>query len=133
MWQQLCKRLGIKQVSTTAYHPQANGMVERAHRQLKDTLRAREAGADWPDHLEWVLLGLRAAPKEHVFSPAFFGQPLILPGELTGVPESAAEDFHVYSWHQRILHLRASQDPMQQLQPLQLQFPTTFKEPTSCM
>ena len=39
-------------------------MVERAHRQLKDALRAHEAGADWPDHLAWVLLGLRAAPKE---------------------------------------------------------------------
>ena len=39
-------------------------MVERAHRQLKDALRAREAGAEWPDHLAWVLMGLRAAPKE---------------------------------------------------------------------
>ena len=27
---------------TTSYHPQANGMVERVHRQLKDALRARE-------------------------------------------------------------------------------------------
>jgi hypothetical protein len=49
---------------TTAYHPQANGLVERTHRQLKDALRARQAGVDWPAHLPWVLLGLRAAPKE---------------------------------------------------------------------
>jgi transposase InsO family protein len=62
MWTTLCTRLGISHVMTTAYHPQANGMVERFHRQLKDTLRARLAGAAWPDHLPWVLLGLRAAP-----------------------------------------------------------------------
>jgi hypothetical protein len=31
---------------TTAYHPQANGLVERAHRQLKDSLHARQAGVD---------------------------------------------------------------------------------------
>jgi hypothetical protein len=39
-------------------------MVERAHRQIKDALRARLAGVEWPQHLPWVLLGLRSAPKE---------------------------------------------------------------------
>ena len=83
-------------MTTTAYHPQANGMVERAHRQLKDALRAREAGAEWPDHLAWVLMGLHAAPKEaNGVSSAqlVFGQPLILPGELTDIQEAAADDF----------------------------------------
>ena len=46
-WQQLCSRLGMKHIITTSYHPQANGRVKRAHRQLKDPIRAREAGADW--------------------------------------------------------------------------------------
>jgi hypothetical protein len=45
-------------------HPQSNGMTERAHRQLTDSLRSRLAGVHWPQHLPWVLLGLRAAPKE---------------------------------------------------------------------
>ena len=95
-WQQLCSRLGIQHIMTTSYHPQANGMVERVHRQLKDALRAREAGADWPDHLPWVLLGLRAAPKETTglsSAQLVLGQPLVLPGELKDVVESPAEWF----------------------------------------
>jgi hypothetical protein len=54
----------MRHIMTTAYHPQANGLVERAHRQLKASFRARGAGTDWPAHLPWVLLGLHAAPKE---------------------------------------------------------------------
>ncbi|MFN9940768.1 MAG: hypothetical protein ACK56I_14950, partial [bacterium] len=59
-------------------------MVERCHRQLKDALRARSAANDWPDHLPWVLLGLRAAPKEdRAISSAemVLGNPLVLPGQ----------------------------------------------------
>ena len=71
-------------------------MVERVHRQLKDALRAREAGAEWPEHLPWVLLGLRAAPKETTGISSVqlvLGQPLVLPGELKDVTEAPAEDF----------------------------------------
>ena len=32
--------LGSKRARTTSYHPQANGMVERFHRQLNAALRA---------------------------------------------------------------------------------------------
>jgi hypothetical protein len=45
-------------------HPQRNGMVERVRCQIKDLLRAHMAGAQWPEHLPWVLMGVRAAPKE---------------------------------------------------------------------
>ena len=64
IWDALCQQLGIQHQPTTAFHPQANGMVERCHRRLKDALRARLAGPDWPLHLPWVLMGLRAAPTE---------------------------------------------------------------------
>jgi len=64
VWEALCNKLGVAHTTTTAYHPQANGLVERAHRQLKEALRSRLAGAAWPDHLPWALLGLRAAPKD---------------------------------------------------------------------
>jgi len=42
-WTKMCQGLGMQHVLTTAYHPQANGMVERFHRQLKEALRARAA------------------------------------------------------------------------------------------
>jgi cleavage and polyadenylation specificity factor subunit 1 len=64
VWTALCQKLGIRHILTTAYHPQSNGMVERFHRQLKEALRSRECGINWAAHLPWVLMGLRAAPKD---------------------------------------------------------------------
>ena len=96
VWAILCKRLGIKHLTTTAYHPQANGVIERFHRQLKDSLRARLAASDWLSHLPWILLGLRSAPKEdHNISSAelLYGVPLTLPGELLESEEPPAATF----------------------------------------
>ena len=86
VWASLMNKLGVQHHLTTAYHPQSNGMVERAHRQIKDALRARLAGADWLAHLPWTLLSLRATPKEDsAISSAeiVYGTPLVLPGQLT--------------------------------------------------
>lgn len=41
LWQALMEFLGATHNHTTSYHPQANGMVERFHRQLKDVLKAQ--------------------------------------------------------------------------------------------
>jgi transposase InsO family protein len=96
VWQNLCEKLGIEHVTTTAYHPQSNGIIERAHRQIKDALRARLAGAQWFDHLPWVLLGLRSAPKEDSglsSAQLTFGAPLSLPGELLAAAEPPLDAF----------------------------------------
>jgi hypothetical protein len=85
VWAAFCKQMGVKHIMTTAYHPQSNGMVERFHRQLKAAFRARDCGPHWLDHLPWILLGLRAAPKEdsgYSSAELVFGSRLTLPGEL---------------------------------------------------
>jgi len=75
--------LGMKHVKTMAYYPQANGLVERFHCQLKEALRERGSSDEWIEHLPWVLLGLRAAPKEEAgvsSAEVALGACLALPG-----------------------------------------------------
>jgi hypothetical protein len=96
IWEVLCRRLGIHHVTTTAYHPQSNGMIERAHRQIKDALRSRAAGDNWPAHLPWVLLGLRAAPKDDSNTSSaelVFGCRITVPGQFLDSPEPPAASF----------------------------------------
>ena len=84
LWTALWTLLGAQLHRTTAYHPQANGVVERLHRQLKAALKARLVGPAWMDELPLVLLGLRSAPKEDLgCAPAelVYGTTIRLPGE----------------------------------------------------
>ena len=98
LWSAWCVSLNVQHITTTAFHPQANGMVERLHRQIKDALRARGAALHWSEHLPWVLMGIRAAPKDESGVSAAevtLGQQLILPG-LPHVP---------------LLHVKAAEKP----------------------
>jgi hypothetical protein len=95
-WAAMSSRLGIKHKLTTAFHPQANGAVERFHRRLKEALRARLAGADWAAHLPRVMLGIRTAPREDSgisSAELVFGAPLSLPGPILSTAEPPAEQF----------------------------------------
>jgi transposase InsO family protein len=69
LWFQLCEMLNILHKQTTAYHTESNGAVERLHCRLKDELRTRAAAATWPKELPFVLLGLRAQPREDTILP----------------------------------------------------------------
>ena len=83
VWAGVCRILGISTSQTTSFHPQSNGMIERFHRSLKSSLRARAADSDWVSHLPLVLLGLRSVPKEDTgfsVSEAVYGSPLTIPG-----------------------------------------------------
>lgn len=92
----LSELLGDQRLMTTPYHPQANGLVERLHRQLKAAIHCH--GNEWYDAVPIVLLGLRNAWKEDIGStPAemVYGEPLRLPGEFLApsADRYAAPDF----------------------------------------
>ena len=89
LWTQLNMLLSVEANTTTAYQPQANGMVERLHRQLK----ARTTGANWFDELPMVLLGIHSSWRvDPGCSPAelVYGSTLRIPGEFLQPRETRA-------------------------------------------
>ena len=92
IFKQLTKHWGIKVIMTTPYHPEANGLVERLHRRLKESLIAlgSESPNEWYWRLPCSLLAIRTTLKPDVgASPAdlVFGEGLSVPGEtLPSVP-----------------------------------------------
>ncbi|BHF59629.1 hypothetical protein SprV_0100259000 [Sparganum proliferum] len=88
--------LGCTRIRTTAYHPTANGMVERFHRQLKASLRAAADPENSTDHLPLVLFGTRSVLKPDLdcsVAELVFGANVRLPGEMISlIPRGAVED-----------------------------------------
>uniref|UniRef100_A0A5S6Q225 RNA-directed DNA polymerase n=1 Tax=Trichuris muris TaxID=70415 RepID=A0A5S6Q225_TRIMR len=98
LWRELASTFGIKLARTTAYHPQANGLVERLHRQLKCALTAHaQSSRSWVDALPLVLLGIRCSVKEdlqHAPAELVYGSPLRLPGVYFGDTETRNVNEH---------------------------------------
>ena len=87
--------LGIIHNTTTAYHPQSNGMIERLHRQLKASLKCKEIPNDWVENLPIIMLGIRSALKEDLNCSAAeltFGLSLRIPGQFFDTPPSQVPD-----------------------------------------
>lgn len=79
LWRELMQLLGSTRCRTMAYHPSANGLVERLHRQLKASLKAHPDPNKWTD-----LLGMRTALKVDLqcsTAELVYGTTLRLPGE----------------------------------------------------
>ncbi|CAH8653370.1 unnamed protein product [Schistosoma intercalatum] len=84
LFNNLAKLLGSNRIRCTAYHPQANGMVERFHRQLKTALISHSNPNQWTEFLPLVMLGIRTSVKTDAQCSAaelVFGTTLRLPGE----------------------------------------------------
>uniref|UniRef100_A0A1X7T6F1 Integrase catalytic domain-containing protein n=1 Tax=Amphimedon queenslandica TaxID=400682 RepID=A0A1X7T6F1_AMPQE len=83
LWSQLMQVLGSHHIRTTAYHSNANGIVERLHRQLKAAIKCLQSH-DWLSGLPWMLLGIRTALKEDIgctTAELVYGSTLRIPGE----------------------------------------------------
>ncbi len=61
----LCTLLKVKQLRTSVYHPQTDGLVERFNQTLKQMLRrvVAEDKRDWDLMLPYVLFGIREVPQ----------------------------------------------------------------------
>ena len=84
LFRALAQLIGAQHFTTTAYHPAANGLVERLHRQLKAAIMCYDTPR-WTEVLPLVLLGIRSAWKDDLNASSaelVYGEPLRLPGEL---------------------------------------------------
>ena len=85
VWNDMCVTLGCELHHSSAYHPQAQGLIERFNKTLKTSLKCHEEPSEWYDQLPWTLLALRNMPKEDLDfstpSDLLFGQSVRLPGE----------------------------------------------------
>lgn len=68
----VCRLLNIRKLRTSAYHPMANGLVERFNGTLKSMLRkfVDKNGSNWDSYLPYLLFAYREVPQASTgFSP----------------------------------------------------------------
>ncbi|UYV79288.1 hypothetical protein LAZ67_17001917 [Cordylochernes scorpioides] len=89
---ELTRLLGINRIRTSPYHPAVNVLVERFHRQLKDSLRCHDS-TSWSLKLPLVLLGIRSSLREDLNTTTaelVYGKPLPHPGTFFEDPPFAS-------------------------------------------
>ena len=84
---ELAERYGVRRVVVSAYHPQANGMIERGHKPIVDALSKMSAGGstNWVRNLPAVLWADRSTVRSSTgFTPYYIycGSEPVLPIEL---------------------------------------------------
>ncbi|XP_061436491.1 LOW QUALITY PROTEIN: uncharacterized protein LOC133361583 [Lethenteron reissneri] len=98
LFQALCREFGIQKDRTTAYHPQANGMVERMNQTLAGKLKRMAAAnqRDWDEYLPYALFAYATTVHTSTGQTPFlmmFGRESRLPADLLfGVPPPQTEE-----------------------------------------
>ncbi len=115
----LCRLLKVKQLRTTVYHPQTDGLVERFNQTLKQMLRrvAEDDRRDWDQMLPYILFGIREVPQASTgFTPfeLLFGRQ---PRGLLDVAKEAWEQQLAGHWS-TIEHVREMREKIDRVMPL---------------
>ena len=104
----LCKHLGIEAITTTPFHPQANGSVERFHGTLVPMLRkAIVKSLNWLLHLSFCLFAVRSTPNRSTgYSPfeLLLGQNVCSPVDLIR-EKVETEEFQLVKVRERLEQL----------------------------
>ena len=103
----LCKLFQIKQMRTTAYHPQTDGLVERFNRTLCDMLACyvTETPEEWDVYLPFVTLAYNTSKQDSLQNNPFYlfyGRDAVLPTDTTVLKENGQstldDDSYKYRW-----------------------------------
>jgi hypothetical protein len=83
-FKETCKILGVKQMHSSAYHPQGNAQIERFHKTMNQGLShyVNSAGTNWDDLIPYYLMAYRGTPHSTSgYSPYYLlhGREMILP------------------------------------------------------
>ena len=112
LWAHLMHLLGTNRIRTTAYHPSANGLVERFHRQLKGTIKCLPDTTHCTKAIPLILLGIRTTIIQDCHcttAELVYGTTLRLPGEFFSTSDTSKLDPESYVTKLRTI--------MQNLQP----------------
>ncbi|MBW0477994.1 hypothetical protein O181_017709 [Austropuccinia psidii MF-1] len=107
------KRAGSIIIITKPYYPEAQGMVERGHKQLKDALvkMCGENGSKWKEHIPFVTLADTISTQRKTGYSPFelqFGQHAVLPIDIETNTYLAME-WNKISTREELLEQRAIQ------------------------
>lgn len=106
LFSEICKLLQVKQIQTTAYHPEANGVVERSHQTLMNFLShyINEKQDDWDEWIDYALMAYRTTPHTATgYSPYYLnhGREARLPTELQ--TSKLAKDYNEDDYVQHVV------------------------------
>ena len=114
----VCARLGIAKLNTTAYHPQCDGLVEQFNRTLKAMLRKHVSrfGTQWDQYLSGVLWAYRNTPHDTTGEkPSYllFGVDCRSPTEAELTPPSTWNPISVTDYREELFFRCLQQDNLQ--------------------